>query len=91
VVQPEGASFQILDEQLGGGVVEWQKWRFRVGFNHREGMVLYNVTYDGRSLFWRVSLSDMNIPYGDPRPPYHKKAAFDLGDVVRTFFPLAPA
>ncbi|KAI5837336.1 copper amine oxidase [Morchella snyderi] len=81
VVQPEGASFQILDEQLGGGVVEWQKWSFRIGFNHREGMVLYNVTYDGRSLFWRVSLSDMNIPYGDPRPPYHKKAAFDLGDV----------
>jgi primary-amine oxidase len=22
----------------------------------------------------------MNIPYADPRPPYHKKAAFDLGD-----------
>lgn len=23
----------------------------------------------------------MNIPYADPRPPFHKKAAFDLGDV----------
>lgn len=22
----------------------------------------------------------MNIPYADPRHPYHKKAAFDLGD-----------
>ena len=22
----------------------------------------------------------MNIPYADPRPPFHKKAAFDLGD-----------
>lgn len=27
-----------------------------------------------------MSLSDMNIPYGDPRAPYHRKAAFDLGD-----------
>lgn len=23
----------------------------------------------------------MNIPYADPRPPFHRKAAFDLGDV----------
>ena len=53
----------------------------RVGFNQREGMVLYDVHYDNRSLFYRLSLSDMSIPYADPRHPYHKKAAFDLGDV----------
>lgn len=83
VVQPKGASFTVsCDDGSGTGkVLSWQKWQFRVGFNHREGMVLYNVTYDNRSLFYRLSLSDMNIPYGDPRPPYHKKAAFDLGDV----------
>jgi len=27
-----------------------------------------------------LSLSDMNIPYADPRHPFHKKSAFDLGD-----------
>lgn len=27
-----------------------------------------------------MALSDMVIPYADPRHPYHKKAAFDLGD-----------
>jgi primary-amine oxidase len=43
-------------------------------------MVLHQITYDGRPLFWRVSLSDMSVPYGDPRPPFHKKQAFDLGD-----------
>ena len=43
VVQPEGASFKIT-EQGTSNVVEWQKWSFRVGFNHREGMVLYNVS-----------------------------------------------
>lgn len=41
---------------------------------------MLQVRYDGRSLFYRLALSDMNIPYGDPRAPFHKKAAFDLGD-----------
>ncbi|KAA8913640.1 copper amine oxidase [Sphaerosporella brunnea] len=82
VVQPAGASFTVTEEvpDSGGAVIEWQKWRLRTGFNHREGMVLYNIAYDGRDIAYRISLSDMSIPYADPRPPYHKKAAFDLGD-----------
>lgn len=32
VVQPEGASFTVK-----GHLIEWEKWRFRVGFNWREG------------------------------------------------------
>ena len=79
VVQPEGASFSVT-EQGTSNVIEWQKWQFRVGFNQREGMVLYDVRYGGRNLFYRLSLSDMNIPYADPRHPFHKKSAFDLGD-----------
>lgn len=61
VVQPEGASFQV-EQQGTSSVISWQKWNFRVGFNQREGMVLYDVRYDNRSLFYRLSLSDMNIP-----------------------------
>lgn len=79
VVQPEGASFSVT-QQGTSNIIEWQKWQFRVGFNQREGMVLYDVRYDGRNLFYRMALSDMNIPYADPRHPYHKKSAFDLGD-----------
>ncbi|KAF2088583.1 hypothetical protein K490DRAFT_64632 [Saccharata proteae CBS 121410] len=79
VVQPEGASFNVTQEGTSN-VIQWQKWQFRVGFNQREGMVLYDVRYEGRSLFYRLSLSDMNIPYADPRHPFHKKSAFDLGD-----------
>ncbi|KAJ5084886.1 Copper amine oxidase [Penicillium alfredii] len=76
VQQPEGASFNVI-----GNAVSWQKWRFRVGFNSREGLVLHNVTYDGRSTFYRLSVSEMTVPYGDPRAPYHRKQAFDVGDV----------
>lgn len=80
VVQPEGASFKVTTKD-GLSLIQWQKFEFKVGFNQREGMVIYDVHYDNRSLFYRLSLSDMNIPYADPRHPYHKKAAFDLGDV----------
>ncbi|KAL1999642.1 hypothetical protein VTN02DRAFT_4221 [Thermoascus thermophilus] len=76
VQQPEGPSFA-----LDGNVVSWQKWRFRVGFNNREGLVLYNVTFDGRNVLYRMAISEMTVPYGDPRKPYHRKQAFDLGDV----------
>lgn len=81
VVQPEGASFSVSSFSELGKTIQWQKWDFKVGFNQREGMVLYDVHYDGRPLFHRLSLSDMAIPYGDPRHPFHKKQAFDLGDV----------
>ncbi|KAL3446018.1 copper amine oxidase [Aspergillus insuetus] len=77
VVQPEGASFVVTPVGETGNILEWQKWKFFIGI---EGMVLYDVVYDGRSLFYRLSLSDMNVPYADPRHPFHKKTAFDLGD-----------
>ncbi|PNS20689.1 Copper amine oxidase 1 [Sphaceloma murrayae] len=79
VVQPEGASFTV-STQGTLSTLSWQKWTFKIGFNQREGMVLYDVRYENRPLFYRVSLSDMNIPYADPRHPFHKKSAFDLGD-----------
>lgn len=43
VVQPEGASFNVVPSGETGRVIEWQKWTFRVGFNQREGVVIYNV------------------------------------------------
>ncbi|RMZ88308.1 hypothetical protein DV736_g4465, partial [Chaetothyriales sp. CBS 134916] len=80
VLQPDGPSFTVTTTGETGWTVAWQKWTFRVGFNQREGMVLYDVRYESRPLFYRLSLSDMNIPYADPRAPFHKKSAFDLGD-----------
>ncbi|KIV98846.1 uncharacterized protein PV09_09417 [Verruconis gallopava] len=76
VHQPQGPSFAI-----DGHLITWQKWRFRLGFNWREGMVLHDVTYDGRELFHRLSLSEMFVPYGDPRTPYSRKSVFDVGDI----------
>ncbi|KAJ4291378.1 hypothetical protein N0V88_005971 [Collariella sp. IMI 366227] len=80
VVQPEGVSFTVENFSEMGRLIRWQKWDLKVGFNQREGMVLYDVHYDNKPLFYRLSLSDMSIPYADPRHPFHRKAAFDLGD-----------
>src|SRR5271156_5946558 len=75
VSQPEGPSFQT-----DGNLLSWEKWTIRVGFNYREGLTLHDVRFEGRSLFYRLSLSEMFVPYGDSRMPYPRKAAFDLGN-----------
>jgi primary-amine oxidase len=77
VLQPDGPSFRV-DPATNG--VEWQKWTFQVGFNYREGLVLHNLSFEGRSVLRRASLVEMAVPYADPNPPFHRKCAFDVGD-----------
>jgi primary-amine oxidase len=54
VLQPDGPSFSVE-----GSLIEWQKWRFRVGFNPREGATIHDIWYDGRSVLYRLSMSEM--------------------------------
>lgn len=79
ITQPEGPSFTIED-----GVVAWQKWQVRIGFNGREGLVLYDVAYrDGerlRPIIHRASISEMYIPYADRQPTQSTKNVFDMGE-----------
>lgn len=76
ITQPEGTSFTVHPDNL----VEWQKWRFRLGFTPREGAVLHDLCYDNRPILLRLSYSELTVPYADPRAPFHRKQAFDLGD-----------
>lgn len=77
--QPDGTSFTVVNND-----VLWQKWSFHVGFTAREGVVLHNIKYNDngkwRSLLYRASLSEMVVPYGDPRQQHFRKNAFDVGD-----------
>ena len=79
IIQPEGPSFKV-----NGYQVSWQNWDFVIGFNAREGLTLHNLTYDDqgekRSILYRVSLSEMVVPYGDPTPTQARKNAFDSGE-----------
>ena len=77
--QPGGVSFDI-----DGWEVRWQKWRLRIGFNAREGLVLHAVGYedDGRlrPVLHRASVTELVIPYADPRPFQGWRNAFDIGE-----------
>jgi primary-amine oxidase len=79
ITQPQGTSFELT-----GNSLRWQKWQLRVGFTPREGLVLHTVAYeDGgrlRPILYRASLSEMFIPYGDPRPTHYRKNVFDMGE-----------
>lgn len=80
VTQPQGPSFRVQ-----GNEVTWQKWSFRLGFNYREGVVLHDVKWQEgeearRPVLHRLSLVEMAVPYADPREPFVRKCAFDVGD-----------
>lgn len=79
IVQLDGPGFTV-----DGYLVSWQKWKFRVGFTPREGLVLYSIGYEDaereRPILYRASLSEMVVPYGDPGPNHNKKNAFDVGE-----------
>jgi primary-amine oxidase len=80
IIQPEGPSFTVE-----GALVRWQKWRFRVGFTPREGLVLHTVGWEEgdrvRPILHRAAMSEMVVPYGDPAPTHHRKNTYDGGEL----------
>lgn len=81
ITQPEGVSFQMK-----GNEIHWANYKMHIGFNYREGIVLSDVRIHDpcenreRTLFNRISVAEMVVPYGNPDPPHHKKQAFDVGE-----------
>ncbi|KAF2157429.1 hypothetical protein K461DRAFT_219753 [Myriangium duriaei CBS 260.36] len=79
ISQPEGVSFKIQ-----GRTLQWLNWSVHIGFNYKEGIVLNNITFNDkgnvRPVFWRMSLAEMVVPYGNPEHPHQRKHAFDLGE-----------
>ncbi|CAL5868422.1 uncharacterized protein PFLUO_LOCUS2647 [Penicillium psychrofluorescens] len=86
ITQPEGVSFTMR-----GREIQWANLKMHIGFNYREGLVLsdirmrdpHDVHGNGdnyRSIFNRLSVVEMFVPYGSPKTPHHKKHAFDIGE-----------
>ncbi len=91
IVQSEGVSFTLEGHELS-----WQRWRMRVSHHPREGLVIHQVGYEDpaspasgdadargelRSICYRMSLSEMVVPYGDNSPGQYWKNAFDSGEI----------
>ena len=79
ITQPDGPSFA-----LDGRRISWQRWALVIGFNAREGLTLHDIRYTDagrdRPILYRASLTEMVVPYADPRPTQVRKNAFDVGE-----------
>ena len=79
IVQKDGASCTV-----NGWNVDWERWNFRVGWDHREGLVIHDVRFDDngveRRIGYRMSIAELVIPYGDPSQGTYRKNAFDTGE-----------
>lgn len=79
ITQPEGPGFTVE-----GHKVTWQNWSFRIGFTHREGLVLHDIAYrDGdveRPVLRRAAVNEMYVPYLDSDPTAYRKNFFDWGE-----------
>ncbi|MEV0716664.1 primary-amine oxidase [Asanoa sp. NPDC050611] len=77
ITQPDGASFQVAGDE-----VTWEGWKFRVGFDPREGLVLHQLSIQGRPLVYRASIAEMVVPYADPSPVRFWQNYFDAGEYL---------
>ncbi len=79
ITQPDGPSFS-----MDGTELKWQNWTMRLGFNYREGPVLYQVTFDDdgttRDVAYRMSFAEMVVPYRDPTFDHYRRTAYDIGE-----------
>ncbi|MCW4385073.1 primary-amine oxidase [Salinibacterium sp. SYSU T00001] len=79
IIQPEGPGFTVE-----GHRVSWQNWTFQVGFTHREGLVLHDLTYNDhgteRPVLRRAAVNEMYVPYLDSDPTAYRKNFFDWGE-----------
>ncbi len=79
ITQPDGPSFT-----MEGNRIRWQNWGLVIGFDAREGLTIHDVRYFDkgvdRPILYRASLTEMVVPYGDPRPTQVRKNAFDVGE-----------
>jgi primary-amine oxidase len=86
-----GNSFKI-----DGNGIEWSNWRFRFGFNPREGLVLYQIGFhDGdrtRSVVYRASVSEIVSRYLDRADvwqwmEFFDESSFGLGELATSVVP----
>jgi primary-amine oxidase len=79
ITQPEGVSFTVEGTEL-----RWQNWRMRLGFNYREGPVIYQVSFDDqgteREVAYRLSFAEMVVPYRDASFEHYRRTAYDIGE-----------
>lgn len=79
LAQAAGASYK-----LQGQHVQWLNWDFQFKFSVIKGLELFKVGYWDhkklRSILYKIGLSEMAVPYGDPDKNWSFRNAFDVGE-----------
>lgn len=75
ISQPQGPSWAI-----DGYHVTWQGWDFRISMHPVQGLVLHQLSLQGRPVLYRASLSDMVVPYGDQDGMHGWKHVMDASE-----------
>lgn len=79
IVQPEGSSISI-----DGYVVNWYKWKFQYSMDPIHGLQLYHIRLfadcEERFLIYKLSISEMFVPYGAQGETWRWRGAFDAGE-----------
>ncbi len=66
--------------EVAGHELRWRGWTLRYALTPREGLVLYEVSRDGRGIADRASLSETFVVYGDARPQWADRSVFQEGE-----------
>lgn len=68
--RPRGHQEEAPPTPQDGNAVSWRGWTFRWSVRRREGLVLTQVAFQGRSVLKYAGLAEIFVPYnrGQPRP-----------------------
>jgi primary-amine oxidase len=75
VTLPEGHTYAF-----DGSFVDWGPWRFHLRLDRRRGPIVSLASFEGRSVLYQASLSEMWVPYMDPAYGWFYKNYFDAGE-----------
>jgi len=79
IKQSDGPSFKI-----NGQEITWHNWKFRYSMNPLNGLQLLHLRYTtegvDRSVIYKISLSEMLVPYGTTGKTWTFRNAFDVGE-----------
>jgi primary-amine oxidase len=78
ITEPQGTNY--TRSLTDGRQFHWQDWDFYVALHPREGLVFYDVRFNGRRVGYRLSASEAYVPYGIGDVNWLWRSAFDIGE-----------
>jgi len=79
ITQSQGSSIRVRGQQI-----QWYKWKLMYSMDPIHGLQLFHVRYQGdceeRPVLYKISISEMLVPYGAEGEQWRWRRAFDAGE-----------